>query len=80
MLQLSRKPGETIVIGDDIRVTVMQIAGGAVRVGIEAPRAVPVYREELWLAVRAENQAAAEAAAQGELPPLPGAPRPPAAG
>lgn len=62
MLQLSRKAGETIVIGDDIRVTVMQVAGGSVRVGIEAPRSVPVYREELWLAVQAENRAAAEAA------------------
>jgi carbon storage regulator len=66
VLQLSRKAGETIVIGDDIRVTVMHIAGGSVRVGVEAPRAVPVYREELWLAVQAENRAAAEAA--GELP------------
>ncbi len=44
----------------------MHIAGGSVRVGVEAPRAVPVYREELWLAVQAENRAAAEAA--GELP------------
>ena len=71
MLQLSRKAGETIVIGDDIRVTVMQVAGGSVRVGIEAPRSVPVYREELWLAVQAENRAAAEAAgASGELPEL----------
>ena len=76
MLQLSRKTGETIVIGDDIRVTVMQVAGGSVRVGIEAPRSVPVYREELWLAVQAENRAAAEAAASGELPPLERRPRP----
>jgi carbon storage regulator len=80
MLQLTRKPGETIVIGDDIRITVMQIAGGAVRVGIEAPRAVPVYREELWLAVREENQAAAQAAAQTELPPLSAARRDSAGG
>ena len=79
MLQLSRKAGETIVIGDDIRVTVMQVAGGAVRVGIEAPRSVPVYREELWLAVRAENQAAAEAVAGGALPPLPTPPPRPGA-
>ena len=70
MLQLSRKAGETIVIGDDIRITVMQVAGGSVRVGIEAPRSVPVYREELWLAVQAENRAAADASASAELPVL----------
>ncbi len=80
MLQLSRKAGETIVIGDDIRVTVMQVAGGSVRVGIEAPRSVPVYREELWLAVREENQAAAQAAGAAEIPPLSAAPRDPAGG
>ena len=67
MLQLTRKPGETIVIGDDIRVQVIQIAGGAVRIGIDAPRSVPVYREEILEAVRAENEAAAKAG--GELPP-----------
>ena len=44
MLQLTRKPGETIVIGDDVRVQVIQIAGGAVRIGIDAPRSVPIYR------------------------------------
>ena len=67
MLQLTRKPGETIVIGDDIRVQVIQIAGGAVRLGIDAPRSVAIYREEIWDAVRAENAAAASATA--ELPP-----------
>jgi carbon storage regulator len=65
MLQLTRKPGETIVIGDDVRVQVIQIAGGAVRIGIDAPRSVPIYREEIWEAVREENAAAARAA---ELP------------
>ena len=66
MLQLTRKPGETIVIGDDVRVQVIQIAGGAVRLGIEAPRSVSIYREEIWDAVRQENAAAAQA---GDLPP-----------
>jgi carbon storage regulator len=62
VLQLTRKPGQTIVIGDDIRVQVIQIAGGAVRIGIDAPRSVSIYREEIWDAVREENQAAAKAA------------------
>ena len=65
MLQLTRKPGQTIVIGDDIRVQVIQIAGGAVRIGIDAPRSVSIYREEIWDAVREENAAASKA---GELP------------
>jgi carbon storage regulator len=41
----------------------MEIVGNSVRVGIQAPRSLPVYREEIWDAVRAENQAAATAAA-----------------
>jgi carbon storage regulator len=78
VLQLTRKPGETIVIGGDVRVSVIQIAGGAVRIGIDAPRSVPIYREEIWEAVRAENAAAAGAS---ELPPgLTGGRSGPAAG
>jgi carbon storage regulator len=69
MLQLTRKPGQTIVIGDDIRIHVVELQGGAVRVGIEAPRSVPVYREEIWEAVKAENEAAARAT--GDVPRLP---------
>jgi carbon storage regulator len=65
VLQLTRKPGETIVIGDEVRVQVIQIAGGAVRLGIDAPRSVPIYREEIWHAVSEENAAAASA---GDLP------------
>jgi len=65
VLQLTRKPGETIVIGDNVRVQVIQIAGGAVRLGIDAPRSVPIYREEIWEAVREEKAAAAKA---GDLP------------
>ena len=47
MLVLSRKLGERICIGDDIVVTITQINGGRVRVGIEAPRSVDVYRDEI---------------------------------
>jgi carbon storage regulator len=63
MLIITRKPGEKIMLGDEIVVHVMEIVGNSVRVGIEAPRSVPVYREEIWDAVRAENRAAAGAAA-----------------
>ena len=47
MLVLSRKPNESILIGDSIRITVSSIRGSHVRIGIEAPASVPVLREEL---------------------------------
>jgi carbon storage regulator len=62
MLLITRRPGEKIMVGDDIVVHVMEIVGNTVRVGIEAPRSVQVYREEIWHAVRDENRAAAQAA------------------
>ena len=62
MLIITRKPGEKIMLGDDVVVHVMEIVGNTVRVGIEAPRSLPIYREEIWDAVRQENQAASQAA------------------
>jgi carbon storage regulator len=70
MLIITRRPGEKIMLGDDIVVHVMEIVGNSVRVGIQAPRSVPVYREEIWNAVREENKAAADAA-PNELPGAP---------
>jgi len=61
MLILTRRPGERVVIGDEILVTVMGVSGHTVRLGIAAPSGVPIYREEIWLAVREENRAAAAA-------------------
>jgi carbon storage regulator len=66
MLILTRRPGERVVIGDEILVTVMGISGHTVRLGIAAPEGVPIYREEIWLAVKEENRAAAAAAAAAE--------------
>jgi carbon storage regulator len=63
MLILARRPGERVVIGEEILVTVMAVNGHTVRLGIEAPRGVSVYREEIWLAVKEENRAAAAATA-----------------
>jgi carbon storage regulator len=75
MLIITRKPGERIMVGDDIVVHVMELVGGSVRLGIEAPRSVPVYREEIYAAVRAEKRAAAEAGPgerkAAEFPPRP---------
>lgn len=59
MLVLTRKFGEQIVIGEDIVLTVMEGPGGAVRIGIEAPRGVKITRAEVLAAVMAENRAAA---------------------
>lgn len=52
-----------MVIGEGITVTVMEVAGQTVRLGIAAPKDLPVYREEIWLAVQAENLAAADSGA-----------------
>ncbi len=78
MLILTRRPGERVVIGDEILVTVMGVSGHTVRLGISAPQGVPIYREEIWLAVKEENRAAAAAAA-ADVDALPSArPRAPA--
>ena len=60
MLVITRKSGEGICLGDDVKITVLEITGSTVRLGIEASREIPVYREEIWEAVKAENQAAAQ--------------------
>jgi carbon storage regulator len=61
VLILTRRPGERVVIGEDIFVSVMSVSGHSVRLGIEAPSGVPIYREEIWHAVREENRATAAA-------------------
>jgi len=48
MLILARRPGEEIMIGDEVRIVVHQIVGGQVRIGITAPRDVPVHRREIY--------------------------------
>ena len=61
MLVITRKSGERICLGDDITITVLEISGSTVRLGIDAPSEIPVYRHEIWLAVKEENRAAADA-------------------
>jgi len=48
MLVLSRKPGESVTIGDEVRITVLSISGKQVRIGIEAPSDIAVHREEIY--------------------------------
>lgn len=63
MLILSRKTNEKIMIGDDISVSIIEIRGDQVRIGVDAPKSVKVFRQEVFDAIRAENKAAALSAA-----------------
>ena len=55
MLVLTRKTNQSIMIGDDVEVSVLAVAGDKVRIGITAPRDVPVFRKEVYLSIQAEN-------------------------
>lgn len=55
MLILTRKPSETLMIGDDITVTVLGVKGNQVRIGVNAPKDVSVHREEIYLRIQAEQ-------------------------
>ena len=55
MLVLSRKPGESVTIGDEVRITVLSISGKQVRIGIEAPSDIAVHREEIYNKIASEQ-------------------------
>lgn len=57
MLALSRKKGESLVINNTIEVTVLEIRGDQVKIGIAAPKEVPIYRKEVYLQIQEENKA-----------------------
>ena len=72
MLVLSRRANESIVIGDDIVVTVLDVRGDQVRIGISAPRHLAVHREEVYAQIQRENEVAADvSAADLDLLPSP---------
>jgi len=62
VLVLTRKVGETIRIGDDVSISIIEVQNGQVRVAIDAPREIPVHREEVYQQVQAENRQAADTA------------------
>ncbi|MBQ8982375.1 MAG: carbon storage regulator CsrA [Lachnospiraceae bacterium] len=62
MLALSRKENEAIVIGNDIEVTILEVKGDQVKIGISAPKSVPVYRKELYLQIKETNKETVEQA------------------
>lgn len=58
MLALTRKKGEALVINNNIEITVLEIRGDQIKIGISAPKDVPVYRKEVYLQIQKENQEA----------------------
>ncbi|MDZ7793981.1 MAG: carbon storage regulator CsrA [Spirochaetia bacterium] len=64
MLILSRKKDESIMIGDQIEISVVDIKGDQIKLGIKAPRDIKVYRQEVFTAIQQENQAAAKTGTQ----------------
>lgn len=60
MLVLTRKTGESINIGDDIKISIMEIKGRSVRIGIEAPPSMSIHREEIYTKIQEENRRASE--------------------
>jgi carbon storage regulator len=76
MLVLSRQRDESIIIGDEIKITIVDIRGDKVRLGIEAPTAIPVHRQEVYEAIQRENRRSeAGEAPPADAPPA-GRPRP----
>lgn len=57
MLALTRKKGESLVINNNIEITVLDVRGDQVKIGISAPKNVPIYRKEVYLQIQKENQA-----------------------
>jgi len=76
MLVLSRQRDETIMIGDDIEITIVDIRGDKVRLGITAPATIPVHRKEVYDAIQRENREAARVKMEdlGQLPKSTGRP------
>jgi len=70
MLVLTRKANQSIMIGDSIEVSVLSVMGEKVRLGIQAPRDVPVFRKEVFLEIQAQNVEAAESSKDALDQPL----------
>jgi len=66
VLVLTRKPNQSIMIGDEIEISVLAIMGEKVRIGIDAPRSIPVFRKEVYLEIKSDEGGTADAEAVGE--------------
>ena len=60
MLALARKVNQSIIIGNDIEITLLEIKGDQVKIGINAPKSVPIYRKEIYEQIQEENKKAAQ--------------------
>ncbi|MBB6478689.1 carbon storage regulator CsrA [Spirochaeta isovalerica] len=70
MLILSRKKDESIIIGDNIEISIVDIKGDHVKLGIKAPRNVKVYRQEVYAAIQEQNEEALKSVSEVTLPEL----------
>ena len=61
MLALTRKKGESLVVNNNIEIIVLEIRGDQIKIGISAPKNVPVYRKEVYLQIQKENEASLKA-------------------
>jgi carbon storage regulator len=59
MLVLTRKRGESIIVGDNVEIKVLELHGSQVKLGVQAPHDIPVHRKEIYIAIQRENRAAA---------------------
>lgn len=80
MLVLTRKPDQSIMVGNEIEITVLEVRGEQVRLGIRAPRTIAVHRKEVFEQIRLENQNASATSAEtlpnlGDLLPRPAPPK-----
>lgn len=61
MLALTRKKGESLIVNNNIEITVLEIRGDQIKIGISAPKEVPIYRKEVYEQIQKENEASANA-------------------
>jgi len=69
MLVLTRKSNQSIMIGDDVEVSVLSVVGEKVRIGIQAPQNVPVFRTEIYLEIQRQQEPGADTPARGDEVP-----------
>lgn len=70
MLALSRKKNEAIIVNNNIEITILEVKGDQVKIGVTAPREVPVYRKEVYVQIQESNQEAANAEGMAALKEL----------